>query len=388
MSELKKRKMNECHIITDKLIKKEFFGNYFGFHAGESGAALFLYLYYKETGYEPAFAKANKIIEGLIESLEKGNFNQYSFCNGLCGFAWLLQLLKEEKLIDNSVEDLLEQLDAILHKELINFLQNGNIDFLHGALGIAVYFLRRKKNGPVELVLHYIDKTKEIDNKSYKWKSQYASEDLNEIKYDFGLAHGMSSYLYFLRKCIERNIQKQLSYSLLKGLVIFYKGHIQDYQKIGSYFPTTMEMPEPQPSHSRLSWCYGDLGIFPNLILAAKILDDISFQRVCKNALLQTTKRVSFKETFVKDASICHGESGNAYIYKILYQNQGDLIYKTAADYWYDSMIKNKRDKEYLFFRGNNMEPEASFIFLTGISGVGLSCLSDGGVWADSLCIN
>jgi len=77
---------------------------------GSSGIALFHFYYFKLKGQELNADIGVDIISSVIDKINEG-FNMPTFCSGVAGAAWVIELLKEEDFIDLDTDDLLSDLE-------------------------------------------------------------------------------------------------------------------------------------------------------------------------------------------------------------------------------------------------------------------------------------
>ena len=113
-----------------------------GLLTGLSGIALFYNFLYKVYGNEEYGEKLLDIVDKINTSIET-EYNIGSLCSGIAGYGLLLLELDCD-LIDIG-EDYLVDIDDILLAELNSQSEINNYDFMHGAMGIAMYFVERNK---------------------------------------------------------------------------------------------------------------------------------------------------------------------------------------------------------------------------------------------------
>ena len=105
-------------------------------------------------------------------------------------------------------EDIINEFDEHLKETGLLYLNEGNYDFLHGGLGIGLYWLD-KKNG-VEIISKFIDilyETRINCPLGIYWINTRVKSEKDVVKeINFSLSHGMSSILVFLAKAYERGI--------------------------------------------------------------------------------------------------------------------------------------------------------------------------------------
>ena len=356
--------------------------NHIGLYGGNTGISLFLALCYKHTGDERYFKKLNFIIDKIINSFTLGWNIQPPLSSGLAGWGWFVKYLEQEELIDINTNEFLHEIDDLLIDHLNRFISNGKYDQIHEAISIAIYYLKRGINKPVIQMIEALDKTKVTDNNEIKWMRHDSYRNVHV--YDFGLAHGIAGYLYFLSKCYQKNILSEVCLRLIQGIIKLYRNNIQQQEHVGSYFTNSILVEDYhnkniQENFCRLAWCYGDLGILHTLLETGKIIGDHLLVNDCIDMLQRTATRRTFKETLVEDAGLCHGASGVAHIYNKLYQQTKNECFKEAAIHWYKVTLDFSKEEVgicgYLLKYGlKGWKADAGL--LTGTVGIGLSFLS------------
>lgn len=376
-SSIKSVCLSKVHEIA-QVIKAVEIGNN-GLLNGNSGITIFLYHYSKYTQKKNYNKYANILLEKIFDNLDNLT-DVYSFSAGVGGVGWTIEYLNENDFIKVDPNVILEDIDDLLIKKIKIDIKNKNIDLLYGLIGSGVYFLSRKSNNRQ---IEYIDKIIEglisISEKDIKnrmiWKSFFDVQNGKE-RYDLGLAHGNSSVIVFLSKCLQLSKSEKIEV-LLRNLIGFMFDNVNPE---GSYsvFPNWTLLPEDLKNKSRLAWCYGDLGISMALYQAGKALKDTEIINKSVNICLSTTNRKSHDETAIKDAGICHGSSGLAYMYNIMYNNTGNKEFKKASEYWLNETINLAKFDDGLagYKVWTDEGYKVNYALLEGISGIGLVFLS------------
>ncbi len=361
-----------------------------GVLTGSTGVALF-HFYYSKFKNEELNAQIGTEI--LVESIEKINlgYNTPTFCTGVAGAAWTIELLKEEKLIDIDSDALLSDLDGFLENSLGIDKQYNFYDFLHGAIGIGYYFFKRYENTIdtslksnykrlLLKIVHELKETAQINGDTAKWESNLIfNEKLRG--YNLSLAHGISSIINFLGRLSEHSDFKKETLPLLQKAVNYVIEHKKDSVSASSCFPDWITVANKKSASARLAWCYGDLGIAISLWKAGKVLKN---KELCDQSLLvlkHSTKRRDLEEVRIKDAGLCHGSYGVMHIYNHMYKETQDLIFKEAAQYWLKKGIdmgthKNGFAGYNQWVGGNNPGWKKEVNLLEGVSGIGLALIS------------
>lgn len=129
-----------------------------------------------------------------------------TLCSGQAGICWLLRYLDSNEIIDcDDIDDILNDIDKYVYYLFVHSFIN-DVDYLHGGLGIAYYYLlaNNKHSASVgKIFLNKLIETKiNFDDGSCAWKTQV--KDSRKDKYvtvaNFSLSHGMAAIIVFLAK--------------------------------------------------------------------------------------------------------------------------------------------------------------------------------------------
>ena len=312
-------------------------------------------------------------------------------CGGLAGIGWLYEYLSQRKVIDYDTKSLLEECDICLENELKRFLWEGNYDFLHGGVGVALYFAKRcaKKKELVIVLNNFLEDLEKICTKqedgAVKWLSLVNEAD-NAARqvYNLALSHGMSNIIAILSKLYRiKGVNEEKTETLLRGVVQYLLAQEIDKDKYGSYFPSYALESTPTVFKSRMGWCYGDLGIASALYQAGKTLVEESWvNKAVEILLFAATQRRDLEDNAVRDAILCHGAAGIGHIFYRAWWNTKLPEFKDAADYWFDQTLKMAIHEDGLAGYKNLNMPEGKpewvnkYGLLEGISGIGLALLT------------
>lgn len=353
-----------------------------GIMGGKVGIATFLFYHAKYYDKQDSYDYALELLISVFDDIDKG-FNYHTHAGGLAGIGTVIELLTQEDLIEADTDEVLSGLDDFLYKVMISDLKNSNYDFLHGAVGIGLYFLKRKSNKKRHKFLKNF--VNELDNIAYKdeegirWLSVLNKVE-NTHGYNLSLSHGNASIIVFLSKLYFTGIAKEKVLILLTGAVKYLLNQQLDISKFKSNFPSWICKDEPS-THSRLAWCYGDLGIGIALWQAGNNTNNETWKEKAIEILLHSTKRRNLKDNTVVDAGICHGTSGIAHIYNRMFINTGLKEFKNTADYWFSETLKMAKFDDglagYKVWRSSEMGGlQNQYGFLEGIAGIGLTLIS------------
>ncbi len=353
-----------------------------GLFAGKAGIMLFLFYYSRYYKDIESQNFAVNILENIIEEISSNNF-YHTFCNGIPGIAWALQHLNANEFIEFDTYQNFHCFDDFLFESMIQEIKKKNYDYLHGSIGIALYFilfLKKKKNFENHLrnFVDTLNKIKVTDKSGYYWKYFNKTDDKkNPTVCDLGLAHGLPSIIIILCKLLEKGISKDLSYDLLSGSVKYLLSQKNSPNQFHSLFPS-FTYKNNQSSNSRLAWCYGDVGIVISLWHAANVTNNISWKNEAIEILLHSTKRKDLKKNSINDACFCHGSAGLGHIYNRFYYHTKNKKFGDAANYWLNQTLKMAVHKGglagYKSFIGEG--PIIDPTLLNGVAGIGLVLMS------------
>ncbi|NHN27694.1 lanthionine synthetase C family protein [Flavobacterium jejuense] len=359
---------------------------------GNSGIALFLFYYSKYKKNDEAKELGYQYLDECFKMINEEDYDFPTYCSGICGLLWCLEKLKEESLIDIDLDSMLNEMDDFfIHKMHYDFSKN-NFDFLHGGLGYAFYFLKRYENTSSkelkekykESLISVIDK---IDQNSIKKKDEIFWESTlsDDLKvYNLSLSHGISSILNFLTRFPDFQETTTKRTNLIKGSAQFLINQYIEDNNTSPCFPDYIAIDKNHPKatnyKSRLAWCYGDLGIGLSLFLAGKKLLNEEIILKAIQVLQKSTYRKSFEATKVKDSGVCHGAFGVALIYKKIYKETSNNLFKDSFDFWTNEGLKMDFHTDgfcgYKKWVGGKEIWENEISILEGITGIGLTLLS------------
>ena len=328
----------------------------------------------------------HSVLENRLESEEF----IFTHCNGLAGIGWLYEYLSQRRITDYDTNILLEDFDNYLEKVLKNFMLERNYDFLHGGVGVALYFAKRttKKKELVNVLNQFLDDLEKTsiqqDNGTFKWLSFLGEQHNPQHGYNISLSHGMSSIVAILSKlCNIEGINKEKTEKLLRGTAQYILAQEIDKEQYGSYFCSFSLESTPDIYKSRLAWCYGDLGLASALYQAGKVLNENAWiDKSLEILLFAATKRRDLEDNFVRDAGLCHGTAGIGHIFYRMWLNTRLPQFRDAADFWFQETLKMAKFEDGLAgFKALEMpDGKPAWInkygILEGIFGIGLAMLT------------
>ncbi len=375
--------------IYDVIKNNELSEQHHGVLAGVSGISLFQFYYSKYIDQEEPADSGVEMISKTIEDINSG-YAYPTFCTGIAGAGWVLEILGQEEFIDIDNDELLSDLDEYLSSVMNNDIENENYDFLHGAIGYGYYFLKRYENTKsVDLKNRYkeylnhlivsLKKSSRIEGDGLWWKS-VLNKETGLSGANLSLSHGISSIINFYSRLHQYEDFKNLVHDQIVGAVTYMLSHKNEDLSASSWFPSWIHTDMEENSTSRLAWCYGDLGIGISLWKAGNALDNAMYKEEALQILKHSTKRRDIKEAGVMDSGYCHGSCGIAGIYNHMYTETNEEVFKESADYWMNELLKmgmhKNGDAGFMQWSGKGEEWRNETNVLEGIAGIGLTIIS------------
>ena len=251
---------------------------------------------------------------------------------GWTGVAWTVDHLQRLGLLEAG-EDLNVDLDEALLALLEPGAWRGLPELIDGLAGIGLYALDRpeapRARRIITRVLALLQATAVATPSGLAWPEP-------EGGFNLGVAHGHSGVIGLLAEATPRGFA--VAAALLEPALAWLlscKAHHPD----GSIFGRAFEPNRPaDPEGCRLSWCYGDLGIAPVLMLAALRTGRRAWREEAVQLALACAARPE-PWAGVRDAGLCHGAAGNAHLCNRLYQATGLAPLKACARAWYEGVL-------------------------------------------------
>ena len=377
----KELRVTEIAACIYKAMKTNPYNTIQGLLDGNFGTLLFLYYYADYTKEKKYTQLAEQVLDKLLTQLESNLFG-FSYASGYAGIFYLFHFLQEKKSINFDFTDSEAIIENYIIKHAGDCMQMNDFDYLHGSLGVALYFLKKNPEHPFlrEFIDFIYNKAEKGSlNQTVKWKTPYGWPELT-YDYHLSLSHGMTSMVIFLCRLLKLETFSASNdcLTMLEGCMNYILLQEIDHTQYGSYFPNKSLENNPSPIQSRLAWCFGDLGIAWALWQSGSTLNNRQWQDKAVEIMEYATQRVNREQTFVSDCGICHGSAGIAMMFRRFYLETHEKIFYNAWNYWIDFTLNFKRFDDGLagFKTFELKEWKNDISLLTGISGIGLSLLS------------
>jgi lantibiotic modifying enzyme len=317
--------------------------------------------------------------------------------DGFTGVAWAVELLRGQ--IDLGVDDdVNDAVDEALAVSVARTPWRRDYDLISGLAGIGVYALERKPSSQRSSLLECIvdrlseTSTRTADGITWHTRPELLIDWQRELYpagyYNLGLAHGVPGVIALLGRIIGEGIAAANARTLLDGAVSWLLSVENPADSVSRFGTRLTTVPgERREPWSRVSWCYGDLGIAAALLSAARHAREPSWEREALRIARHAARR-PVAGSDVLDAGICHGAAGNGHLFNRLYQATGDTLFLDAARGWFERALAMRRPGQgvagYLALRseyrplppGHPGYWDGDPGFLKGAAGIGLALLA------------
>ncbi len=363
---------------------------------GEAGLSLFYAYLDGATGRAANNSNAvenflNQSIEGI--GTKTDSLGLYS---GFVGVAWALEHLRDYLELSADEDPLLE-IDSVLATHLKQSPWIRDYDLVKGLVGHGVYALDRlprplAANCLKSIVQRFSELAEHGPGGTVRWHTD-AKFDLDITQrfypdgcYNLGVAHGIPGVIALLAKIARNGIDEATARELATGAVDWLLR--QKFEVLGldvdlkAIFPRKVA-PGVDPlvgGPTGLAWCYGDLGIACSLLVAARSLDEESWEEEAISIGLNTAER---DDDSLVEPGLCHGAAGVGHLFNRLFQATGRKEFRDAAVRWYGEALDMRQEGETIAGFGALGEDEQGQLawrpypgVITGAAGVGLALLA------------
>lgn len=347
---------------------------------GNLGLALYYYQSYRTTEDICYRNKGHALLEQVFSNLNSGEprLTGSAFSSGGAGLVYLVNFLVQEHLLEFDTATGFEELDSYLFNSALAGIEEDYIDCLHGAFGIIHAFAGRTAgstaNGYMDILIEKVCE-KAVKTPHGRWFRSYTMQTDEKKDINFSLSHGLSGMLLILLEAYPASLHKDLIVQTVKEGTRFIRKHTlpidfscEEY----SFFPFWID---PNASEiinkPRLAWCYGDLNETLLFYRAGKLLEDDELIRIANIVGLSSLTRKDEAATSVRDPYFCHGSSGLAQFYKILFNESGNSKYLEGYQFWIEKTLLLLDDDKQA-----GISAVKKFELLDGMVGVALVLLS------------
>lgn len=203
---------------------------------GDAGRALFLFDCYRMTEDERYFKSASRLLLSCIKQIQSELLYidnpqtcRAGFENGLSGIGWTIDYLLTHEMLENDLVETMGAADSWLLRRMIYDLKSNKLDLMQGAVGIALYGLKRKERFVKEYMKRF---TEDL-------LAQISQVELYAVR-DFSIPTGLSGLFLLLVK--------------LQGIYPEFSDLEVITSRIGDIFKLQAEAGQTEES-SVMGWC-------------------------------------------------------------------------------------------------------------------------------------
>lgn len=371
--------------------------NQVNLYAGKPGIAIFFAHLYKLTKEENYQKYSYSLMSDSINEI-KSLSTQHSLA-GISGTIWALHHLVNVNFFEyNEIKPYSLHLKSRIISTIDFETTNLDYDLMYGFIGklIAlreIYHSNNQENREVvnllsQSVHHLYDIAVQEGESMIYWTSPH-----NKRLVITGMAHGISSIIWYLSKIIKDNILDEFTTNLAVKLVRKAANWLTDrgvnINKNELCVPKKIYL----DNHSklipeyRLAWCQGDLGVAVALISASEATDDQSLFKqglsIIENISSLGIESIKLRDSNHTDSTICHGTFGIFLIFYLLHKKTGSKKLELAYQYWLERILREfDPSKDYcnLVYAYFNEQQQITWNnspgLLNGLSGNGLVLLT------------
>lgn len=349
---------------------------------GSAGASLFYHSLYSLTGNSRYFQISQDILLATIKQLNETSF-RYTMSEGYAGIFWFIQYCQQNGLID--IEDnYFDEAEALIYGASIRDLNKGHYDYLHGGLSPVLFALRRYPKDAagtyLDRVVSALKKTKIEDFDGIRWEDKFSqfSRPFEGAMFNLSLSHGVTSVINLLLRIYELGVRRATISHLLEGSLSWLtKCKIGDETMASIYPNCSFGNCRHNNGTSRLSWCYGDMGIAWTFLLASRILKEDVYRNEALRIIEKASRRTEPLSDPNFDAAFCHGASGIAYLFKRFYKETELAICMRAHSFWLSQTLGMANNSQecagFKFYKPLGQKKwSVDYGLLEGLAGVGL----------------
>lgn len=364
-----------------------------GLFSGSAGELLFLANYNGVFNDNRSKELLNKKLEDTYSILNERKV-LYSFCGGLAGLGWTLNILKENNLADIDTSEFSEVFDPIIFGSSLLDVKRNYYDYLHGGFGTILYAIDNKTNHEANEFLKNITNAM-LDIATITDEYCYWTDDnflkktsKDQIIINLGFAHGNSGIINLMIELYDATKDDRLPEVIEKGINFLLSTKLDAGKN--SMFPTTAGSEE----QSRLGWCYGDLGFALTFLKAGKVFNKDSWRNQAIEIAQFNCNRKDLSKNAIYEGGICHGSAGLTLFFKEFYEETSDNKFLDVADFWHKHTLAFGRFADGAAGYKSKWEQgwRVDKNLLSGSSGIGLALLNqiEGSVlnWQKSLLYN
>lgn len=355
------------------------------------------------------------LMDNIRDKMLKGEYiNRLSLFNGLAEIGLVVYILNRNtgnyskflNTINNLIVANVPRLLEYLNKNIDN-LTMFDYDCVTGVSGVVAYlsnFYEDKNilNTVEDLLIYLVNITEytKVNNETVpgwyiKQENQFRDDEKETFQngnFNFGLSHGIAGPLVAFSLCYKKGIKVNGQREAIDLIIKSFKNIVRLNKNGVPFWPGQFALEDYLNNNtstidikSRMSWCYGSIGILRALKLAANAIDDSDLKRWVSEKIILISK-MNIESYDLESPTLCHGYSGLMLMLILEYKEYKDItvlkrikellvkvldLYTDNSKFGFINIDRIKKDKNKIV-----VERTDDNCFLTGSSGVILSLIS------------
>lgn len=349
-----------------------------GLNNGILSASMFYYYHYLMTQESESLELVTHYIEKSLSVLTE-DYKSLHFNDEIRELGLYLIFLKQQEVLDNEIDSLLENIDEILEEILIQKTEKGDLDLTSGFPSFAKYFVLRNLEDKKHLIDNTLNKIIELtqthESGSY-WK--FDLRDKENPYVELGLGHGTTGVINYLLFLYKNNIYTPESLALIHSGLSFIWNCKESTTDHISLFPFNA-FEDIYIDYHNLA--YGEIGIGYTFYNAGILLDNKDYCDKGLQILINTTKFKDTDQSAILEPGLIYGSAGLSALYKNLYHITEQDVFLEAKDYWHQHLLQSKKNENEQW-AGFNAYYNAEYDNINmalgqGIAGIGINLMNN-----------
>ncbi|NIF05875.1 hypothetical protein F3J23_10525 [Chryseobacterium sp. Tr-659] len=364
--------------IEECIRKKDSVLTSIGLNNGILSASMFYYYHYLMTQETKSLELVTYYIEKSLSTLTE-DYKSFHFNDEIRELGLYILFLKNQGILDQDIDSLLENIDEILEQILIQKMEKGDLDLTSGFPSIAKYFVLRNLEDKKHLIYKTLDKVTEL-SKSDK-NGNYWMFDLRNTEnpyVELGLGHGVTGVISYLLFLYKNNIYTDQSLELIHSGLSFIWSCKENGAENISLFPFNAFEKIYVDYHNL---AYGEIGIGYTFYNAGILLNEKDYCDKGLHILLHTTNFKDADKSAIMEAGLVYGSAGLSALYKNIYHLTKHDAFLEAKEYWHDHLLEYKKEEngKWAGFKAyyNSEYDSINMALGQGIAGIGVTLMSN-----------
>jgi hypothetical protein len=364
--------------IEECIRKKDAVLTSIGLNNGILSASMFYYYHYLMTKETESLQLVTYYIEKSLSVLTE-DYKSFHFNDEIRELGLYIIFLRQQGILDDDTDSLLENIDEILEEILIQKTEKGDLDLTSGFPSVAKYFVLRNLDDKKYLLQKTLDKVIELA-KSHESGSYWVFNlrDTEDPYVELGLGHGVTGVVNYLLFLYKNNIYNEESLQLIhNGLSFIWACKENDAENINLFPFNAFE--DIYIDYHNLA--YGEIGIGYTFYNAGILLNQKDYCDKGLQILLNTTKFKDADQSAILEPGLIYGSAGLSALYKNMYNLTQHDAFLEAKDYWHQHLLqyKNNENSSWAGFSAYYSKQYDSIHMALGqgITGIGIHLMTD-----------